>query len=121
MILNKNYVSCEIFRRKYKNQKNIVIIGLKWNGQNVRRRTNGFAKDFIRKRRNTKCLYCNILLIDDNVTADHVIPISQGGSNCQVNLIVCCETCNFERGNMDFMEYLKSKNPTYKKSKYVFI
>ena len=57
--LNKNYKSCEIYRRKYKIYKNIVVIGLKWSGKNVKRRTTGFAKDFLDDKKNARCIYCN--------------------------------------------------------------
>ena len=45
--LNKNYKSVEIFRRKFKLLENFVVVGLKYNGKNVRRRTCGFAKEFV--------------------------------------------------------------------------
>ncbi len=108
--LNPNYVSCKIFRKNYKMHSNIVIVGLKWNGKNVKRRTTGFAKDFLEDNKKANCIYCNQKLNERNATADHIIPLSKGGNNCQVNLIACCMKCNNERGNMDFYEYLKLKN-----------
>ena len=45
--LNKSYKSCEIFRKKYKIMEDFVVIGLKYNGKNVKRRTSGFAKEFL--------------------------------------------------------------------------
>jgi hypothetical protein len=47
MNLNKSYKSCEIFRKKYKLMEDFVVIGLKYNGKNVKRRTAGFAKEFL--------------------------------------------------------------------------
>ena len=35
--LNKSYKSCEIFRKKYKIMEDFVVIGLKYNGKNVKR------------------------------------------------------------------------------------
>jgi hypothetical protein len=107
--LNKNYKRCEIFRKKYKNMSDIVVIGLKYNGKNVKRRTSGYAKDFIENNKSAKCIYCGIELTNENATADHIIPISEGGNNCQVNLIVCCKNCNIERGNVAFKKFLYSK------------
>ena len=54
--LNTNYMSCVIYRKKYKFLENIVIVGLKWNGKNVKRRTSGFAKEFLleNKKANAK-------------------------------------------------------------------
>lgn len=107
---NKNYKSVEIFRRKFKVLEDFVVVGLKYNGKNVKRRTSGFAKEFVEKNKNAKCLYCDTKLTIDNATADHIIPISEGGNNCQVNLVVCCKDCNNERGNLDFKYYLSKKN-----------
>lgn len=121
IILNHNYVSCEIFRKEYKYKKDFVVIGLKWGGKNVKRRTSGFAKDFILNNKNTICIYCENKLTIHNATSDHIIPISKRGNNCQINMVVCCKSCNNERGNLDFKEYLKVKNPKYKKIKYPFI
>jgi 5-methylcytosine-specific restriction endonuclease McrA len=98
----------------YKFCKNIVVVGLKWGGKNVKRRTTGFAKEFLEEAKNPKCIYCNCKLNTTNATTDHIIPISKGGNNCQVNLVVVCHDCNSQRGNLDFYEYLRIKNPTNK-------
>jgi 5-methylcytosine-specific restriction endonuclease McrA len=119
--LNKNYVQCEIARKKFKTHRNFIVIGLKWNGKNVKRRTIGFAKDFVANNRNAKCIYCETKLTEENATTDHIIPIASGGNNCQVNLMVCCQQCNSDRGIIPFNKFLKKKNEKYKKSKYTFI
>lgn len=121
LYFNKNYVSCEIFRKKYKYKRNFVVVGLKWGGKNVKRRTSGYAKEFIDAQDNPKCLYCECDLNHINATSDHIIPISNKGNNCQVNIVVTCKNCNNERGNIDFTQYLKNKNPKYKNIKYPFI
>ena len=108
--INKNYKSVEIFRKKFKVLEDFVVIGLKYNGKNVKRRTSGFAKEFIEQNEDARCLYCDTKLTLENATADHIIPISDGGNNCQVNLVVCCKNCNNERGNLDFKYYLSEKN-----------
>jgi len=120
VFLNKDYISCLIFRKNYKLYKDIVIVGLKWNGRNVKRRTTGFAKDFLEETKNPRCIYCNKKLNETNATIDHIVPISKGGNNCQVNLVVVCIKCNNERGNMEFYKYLKLKNQTYKNQKNIF-
>ncbi len=121
IFFNSRYKNCEIFRSKYKRDKNIVVIGLRWNGRNVKRRTSGFAKDFVRRNRNCKCIYCNCTLTQENATADHIIPISKGGNNAQINLMVCCMECNAERGNVKFSTYIRTKNPLYAHKKKIFI
>lgn len=108
--LNKNYKSVEIFRRKFKLLEDFVVVGLKYSGKNVRRRTSGFAKEFIDNNKDASCIYCDTKLNYENATADHIIPISKGGNNTQINLVVCCKDCNGERGNMDFNQYMSKKN-----------
>jgi 5-methylcytosine-specific restriction endonuclease McrA len=119
--LNKNYKSCEIFRKKHKLYENLVIVGLKWSGKRVKRRTTGFAKEYLSKVKSPKCIYCNCKLTSTNATTDHIIPISKGGNNTQVNFIVSCLKCNSERGDMEFYEYIRNKNPKYKNAKRIFI
>ena len=121
IFFNKNYKICSIYRKKYKHLRNVVIVGLKWNGKNVKRRTSGFAKEFVKSHKNAKCIYCEKKLDIQNATTDHILSISKGGNNCQVNLIVCCFDCNNQRGNLDFLTFLKSKNFKYKDAKVVFI
>ena len=116
--MNKKYKSCEILRKKYKLMENFVVVGLKYNGKNVKRRTSGYAKEFIDKNKDAKCLYCDNELNLENATADHIIPISHGGNNSQVNLVVCCKDCNSERNNIKFKTYIMMKN---KKIKGTFI
>lgn len=99
--------------------EDFVVIGLKYNGKNVKRRTSGFAKEFLDENIGADCIYCGTKLNQENATADHIIPISEGGNNCQVNLVVCCKGCNNERGNMDFKTYMAIKRRY--KTKQIFI
>jgi 5-methylcytosine-specific restriction endonuclease McrA len=121
ILLNKNYKPCVIYRKKYKFLENIVVVGLKWSGKNVKRRTTGFAKEFLRENKNAKCIYCQSKLNNDNATTDHIVPISNGGNNSQINLVVVCFACNNERGDMDFHEYLKIKNTKFRGIKNPYI
>lgn len=118
---NKNYIGCEIARKRFKSYRNFIVIGLKWNGKNVKRRTIGFAKEFVNANKNACCIYCETKLTEENATTDHIVPIAAKGNNCKVNLIVCCQPCNSDKGTMSFKKYLKLKNEKYKRSKYTFI
>jgi 5-methylcytosine-specific restriction endonuclease McrA len=117
--MNKNYRPCVIYRKKYKGLTNFVVIGLKWNGKNVRRRTTGFAKEYIRNHPGCGCIYCGIPLTEQNATADHIIPVSKGGNNAQVNLVATCFECNNERGDMPFRKYMKVKESKYRGEKFI--
>jgi len=121
LFFNKTYKKCKIFRKEYKYHKNIVVVGLKYYGRNVKRRTNGFAKSFLEENPDKNCPYCNSKLNDENINADHIIPISKGGNNTKLNLLACCKDCNEERGDTDFYRYLYVKQPKYIEIKYPFI
>lgn len=119
--LNENYIGVEIFRKDYLHYGDIVVIALRYYGKNVKRRTNGYAKEFLKENPGTRCIYSGVLLTDENATADHIIPISKGGNNTKVNLIVCSKECNAERGDQDFYDYLRIKNIKFKNIKRPFI
>lgn len=45
-----------------------------------------------------KCWRCHITLTSATLAADHVIPISRGGTNWASNLRPICKTCNSSKG-----------------------
>ncbi len=67
---------------------------------------NGFKRQFIQQRKNAFlkgfCIYCGA----DAYTIDHMIPISRGGTNRPENRIPACQSCNNEKGNMTYDEYM---------------
>jgi hypothetical protein len=77
--------------------------------------------EFLLENKSSKCIYCNSKLNENNATCDHIIPISKGGNNCKLNLIVCCIKCNSERGDLPFYEYLNTKNKNFYGKKESFI
>ncbi|WP_375338946.1 HNH endonuclease [Ancylothrix sp. D3o] len=46
-----------------------------------------------------KCWWCCECLPENQLTLDHLIPKSRGGSNSPENLRLACEKCNKSRGN----------------------
>ena len=44
-----------------------------------------------------RCQYCNAKTID--LTIDHVIPRSRGGSDTWENVVACCQKCNVKKGD----------------------
>ena len=50
----------------------------------------------IYKRDNYECVYCGS---SRNLTLDHVIPKSRGGSNNWTNLVTSCQKCNLKKAD----------------------
>lgn len=53
----------------------------------------------------------------NRATIEHFVPLSQGGTNRNINLIMLCEDCNFDKGEkiLDPETYLKYLKEPYKK------
>lgn len=58
------------------------------------------------RRDNYTCQYCG----KDNVplTVDHIILWEKMGASVEPNLISACKKCNKTRGNMEFLDWMKS-------------
>jgi 5-methylcytosine-specific restriction endonuclease McrA len=71
------------------------------------------------KKQGGKCFYCGKQLFLKNikksreVTLDHLIPRSMGGTTKRDNLVVACNNCNQWKGDTSFwfvvLAYLKEK------------
>jgi hypothetical protein len=65
------------------------------------------------------CAFCDRLLSPKEITLDHLIPASQGGSYHSTNLTVACFDCNNDRDTTPFLTYLERlKAPAYKLEKF---
>lgn len=58
----------------------------------------GIDRAAIIKRDNSTCYLCLSLLSPKQITLDHVIPLSRGGSHTAGNLKVACGKCNSKKG-----------------------
>lgn len=59
---------------------------------------------------NGRCAYCNDILYLDEVSLDHIIPESIGGTDEENNINFCCKFCNSSKGTKSvdkFIEYIK--------------
>lgn len=52
------------------------------------------------------CAYCNIEIDLHEMTIDHLVPKSGGGTEELENLIPACPECNYEKGSLTAGEYL---------------
>ncbi len=51
------------------------------------------------------CYYCGMALVREQVTMDHVVPISRGGRSTPGNLVPACKTCNEQKRSLTAVEW----------------
>lgn len=51
------------------------------------------------------CFYCKKELSEHEISIDHKIPVSRGGTNKLSNLVICCRSCNSKKRNKTEIEY----------------
>jgi 5-methylcytosine-specific restriction endonuclease McrA len=49
------------------------------------------------------CYYCYQVFLKEQLTIEHLIPLSEGGSNEPDNIALACRPCNLQRGKETFM------------------
>jgi 5-methylcytosine-specific restriction endonuclease McrA len=61
--------------------------------------TRALSRKNILLRDRNSCQYCGAALPSAELTLDHVVPRSRGGSSTWENLVACCHACNRAKGN----------------------
>jgi len=79
--------------------------------KNVYKAKVSFNKTNVFIRDKYTCQYCGS---KENLTIDHVIPISKGGTTCFENCVTCCKSCNILKGS----KQLKDTKLTLKQKPY---
>lgn len=49
------------------------------------------------KKQNAVCAYCLKKIDPEDVTMDHIVPVSQGGKSIKSNINVSCKSCNTKK------------------------
>lgn len=52
------------------------------------------------------CYYCHKVMSKEEVTMDHIVPISMGGKSTEGNIAPCCKDCNTKKQNFTPVEWL---------------
>lgn len=52
-----------------------------------------------KKRASGICYYCNRKFPVNELTMDHIVPLSKGGKSIKANLVPCCRECNHNKKN----------------------
>ena len=69
-----------------------------------RRRQPRFSKTNIYIRDLYTCQYCNTNQTRNNLTLDHVLPLSKGGKTEWTNIVAACSPCNARKGDKTHMK-----------------
>ena len=79
-----------------------------------RRRVPRFSKTNLSLRDLDTCQYCTQEFSRQNLTLDHVIPLSKGGKTNWLNIVAACQRCNTQKGNKTLMKPKRMPyEPTY--------
>ena len=66
---------------------------------------------WMRKIQKGQCYYCRQNVGKENLTMDHVLPLSRGGKSRKGNIVQACKTCNNKKKYLlpiEWDDYLKS-------------
>jgi 5-methylcytosine-specific restriction endonuclease McrA len=64
------------------------------------------------KQMGNRCFWCGRDLKDGDVTRDHYIPLTKGGSDCIDNIVPACRSCNCKKRNKMPHEFVKLRLAT---------
>lgn len=54
-----------------------------------------------------RCVYCGRFIPFDEMTIDHIVPLSKGGTNYEKNLQCCCKECNLMKQDLLERDFYK--------------
>lgn len=60
-----------------------------------------------------ECAYCESYLAQSEKTLDHIIPMTEGGSNTFDNIALACTSCNSTKKNKPPLDFLLTKGNVY--------
>jgi 5-methylcytosine-specific restriction endonuclease McrA len=67
----------------------------------VYRDTPSLTDEYLFYRDHAQCMYCNKKLTLQEITFEHVTPVSKGGLTTWDNIVAACTDCNSKKGNQD--------------------
>ncbi|MCY4587372.1 MAG: DNA methyltransferase [Bryobacterales bacterium] len=66
-------------------------------------------KDALYGKQGGDCYGCGEHFLKLNLTVDHIVPLSKGGTDHVENLWLLCQACNSSKGNRSQVEFLKTR------------
>ena len=100
-----NWEKVKQYKRKWKRNNPNSILQYKHKRRSIESQEHFTAEEWQRllEKSGSRCLACGS---SEKLSADHVIPLSQGGSNSIENIQVLCVLCNCKKGTkvIDYRE-----------------
>ena len=63
-------------------------------------------RDMAVLRQNYQCHYCLDGITHKTATADHMVPLCEGGEHSDANIVASCKPCNLAKGAMAYRQFL---------------
>ena len=71
----------------------------------------GIKLELLMKRTQCTCEYCQEDITErSNLTLDHVVPLSKGGSNEVDNILISCTECNLKKDDLLLTDFILKYN-----------
>lgn len=86
-------------RRSQVTVNSIVAVKRAMPGRHARRGIPPLSNKELFLRDGHLCMYCGGQFPDHQLTRDHVVPLSRGGSDRWSNVVTACRGCNIRKGN----------------------
>lgn len=61
----------------------------------------------IKEHFDCRCVYCDQQFNPEDLTLDHIIPRSKGGSSMTSNLVPSCRNCNRAKSSRNWLEFMR--------------
>ena len=76
------------------------IIVIEGESKMKRAKTPGLTNSSLFQRDRYMCAYCSGLFTSQDLTRDHVHPVSKGGADVWMNVVTACKACNNLKGDL---------------------
>ena len=101
IIQNKRY--CHKCYKKL-NEEHFIALKLWCRNKESKKLTDQDIREIGNRDKN--CVYCND---KENLTFDHIIPVSKGGKSELNNLVLACRNCNLSKNKSDVFQWCKRR------------
>jgi 5-methylcytosine-specific restriction endonuclease McrA len=82
-----------------------AVIRLKRQAKRNKARVVRFSRPAVYIRDDYKCQYCGVRHRYEDLSLDHVVPVSKGGQTTFANIVSACKKCNGSKGNKSCDEW----------------